>query len=91
MILKEFGACTRSGERTGCKGGCDCMRMAEKGPATDEMTWTREPRDYRIHADRVEISTEPHTDFGREPTIIFAMTMPRCFNGKRMSSFSLLS
>lgn len=28
----------------------------------DMMQWTREPKRYRIQPDRIEISTEPHTD-----------------------------
>ena len=27
-----------------------------------EMKWTREPLDYRIEPDRIEITTTPHTD-----------------------------
>ncbi len=27
-----------------------------------QMKWTREPREYRIENDLVEITTEPHTD-----------------------------
>lgn len=29
---------------------------------TDMMKWTREPRDYSIEPDKIEITTEPHTD-----------------------------
>lgn len=29
---------------------------------TDTMNWTREPRDYSIKPDKIEITTEPHTD-----------------------------
>lgn len=29
---------------------------------SSEFTWTREPQDYRIEEDRVEIVTKPHTD-----------------------------
>ena len=29
---------------------------------TENMKWTREPSDYRIDSDRVEIITDPHTD-----------------------------
>ena len=29
---------------------------------TEKWIWTREPRNYTIAADRVEITTEPHTD-----------------------------
>ena len=29
---------------------------------TDMMKWTREPRDYSIKPDKIEIKTEPHTD-----------------------------
>ncbi len=29
---------------------------------TEHMTWTRAPKEYSIGADRVEITTEPHTD-----------------------------
>ena len=29
---------------------------------TDMMKWTREPRDYSIEPDKIEIMTEPHTD-----------------------------
>ena len=29
---------------------------------TDMMKWTREPRDYSIKPDKIEITTEPHTD-----------------------------
>lgn len=28
----------------------------------DKMRWTHEPKEYRILADRIEITTEPHTD-----------------------------
>ena len=29
---------------------------------TDMMKWTREPRDYSIEPDKIELTTEPHTD-----------------------------
>lgn len=29
---------------------------------TEQMVWTREPKEYRIEEDRIEIVTEPHTD-----------------------------
>lgn len=29
---------------------------------TEKMKWTREPKEYRILPDRIEITTEPHTD-----------------------------
>ena len=29
---------------------------------TQDMRWTREPRDYSVGADRIEITTAPHTD-----------------------------
>ena len=29
---------------------------------TEEMKWTREPKDYSIAADRIEITTGPGTD-----------------------------
>ena len=28
----------------------------------EDMKWIREPEDYIIHPDRVEITTMPHTD-----------------------------
>ncbi|SER01550.1 hypothetical protein SAMN02910369_02885 [Lachnospiraceae bacterium NE2001] len=28
----------------------------------DKLKWIREPKDYRIDSDRIEITTEPHTD-----------------------------
>ena len=29
---------------------------------TDSMTWTREPKKYSVTPERIEITTEPHTD-----------------------------
>ena len=29
---------------------------------TGDWTWTREPKDYAIDEDRIEITTLPHTD-----------------------------
>ena len=29
---------------------------------TDKLQWTREPEKYTILPDRIEITTEPHTD-----------------------------
>ena len=28
----------------------------------DKLKWTREPADYEISEDRIEITTKPHTD-----------------------------
>ena len=44
-----------------------------------ELTWTREPEDYKIYEDKIEITTKPHTDLCKGPIIIFRMTMHRSY------------
>ena len=40
----------------------DFRKKEEKMGMTAEMNWTREPKDFRITADRIEITTAPGTD-----------------------------
>ena len=40
----------------------DFQEKEEKREMTAEMKWTREPKDFRITADRIEITTAPGTD-----------------------------
>lgn len=41
--------------------------------------WTREPKDYSITDEKIEIITAPHTDCGRELTITSGTIMHRFF------------
>ena len=44
-----------------------------------EWKWTREPKDCSITDEKIEIITAPHTDCGRELTIISGTTMRQFF------------
>ena len=66
-----------------------------------EMKWTREPAEYTVGSDRIEITTMPHTDLWQRtyyhfrndnaPVLtIFAMTMPLFSRWRRRKSTSLL-
>ena len=36
-----------------------------------ELKWTREPQDYKIENDRIEIITKPHTDLWQRTYLLY--------------------
>ena len=57
----------------------------------NEMKWIREPSNYSVGENRIEIETIPYTDLGKERTIIFAMIMPQYCRWKQKKSIFHLS
>ena len=55
-----------------------------------KLEWTREPADFSISAGRITITTNPHTDYGREPIIVFETTVRRFCRWRRKRRTSLL-
>ena len=47
----------------------DFRKKEEKMGMTAEMNWTREPKDFRITADRIEITTAPGTDLAGDGSV----------------------
>ena len=54
------------------------------------LKWTREPKDYVVRSDRIEIITQPEQIYGRGRIIISAMTMLPCCRWKQKKNFSHL-
>lgn len=44
------------------QGGAAARRQGGRNMDVNSMKWTREPAEYRVAADRIEIVTAPHTD-----------------------------
>ena len=52
--------------------------------------WIREPKEYKITENEIEIVTEPHTDLCREHIIILGTIMRLFCRWKRMKNISVL-
>ena len=52
--------------------------------------WIREPKEYKITENEIEIVTEPHTDLWQRTYIILGMIMRLFCRWKRMKNISVL-
>lgn len=57
---------------------------------TSAFSWTREPKDYVIGNDRIEITTAPHTDLWQRTYYHSATTTPRSCRWRPLSGISAL-
>ena len=55
-----------------------------------EFKWTREPKKFCIQDDKIEITTEPHTDLWQRTYYHFEMTMRLCCRWRRKRNISVL-
>lgn len=56
----------------------------------DKFMWTREPNDFKIKDNTVEITTKQIPTYGKELIIIFGMIMHRYIRWKQKKSISVL-
>lgn len=55
-----------------------------------EFKWTREPQEYKIENDRIEITTSPHTDLWQRTYYHFKMITPLSCRWKQKKNISVL-